>query len=213
MNIIYKFSLKCLIYESTLQDKGKIVLQVVEEPQRAEQNNDSEGDSEYEDAEDGIPPANDNSPAQASTDFECLICGELVATKFCKECKDTFCPSCDGVYHKHASRQHHIRTELVTSPVSPPRQQQVASAAPSSTTAAPATVTTQQSHGAAATSVAESAGNETRYVWELVLRELKQRSCLFFLSCACNVQRVQCNAELTEFLRTREKYTRPNFLQ
>lgn len=144
------------------QGKGKIVLQVVEEPQQAEQNNDSEGDSEYEDAEEGILPANDSSPAQASTDFECRVCGGSVATKFCKECKDTFCPPCDGLYHKHAARQHHIRTELVTSPVSPPRQPQVASAAPSSATAAPATVTTQQSHGAAATSAAGSAGNETR---------------------------------------------------
>lgn len=166
MNIIYKFSIKCLIVESTLQGKGKIVLQVVDEPQQAEQNYDSEGDSEYEDAEDGILPANDSSPAQASTDFECCVCGGSVATKFCKECKETFCPPCDGLYHKHAARQHHIRTELVTSPVSPPRQPQVASAAPSSATAAPATVTTQQSHGAAATSAAGSAGNETRYAWK-----------------------------------------------
>lgn len=138
----------------------------MEEPQQAEQNNDSEGDSEYEDAEDGILPANESSPAQASTGFDCLSCGESVATKFCKDCKDTICPRCDGLYHKHASRQHHIRTELVTSPISPPRQQQVASAALSSITAAPATVTTQQSHGAAASSAAGSADNETRYVWK-----------------------------------------------
>ena len=137
---------------------------MVEEP-HVEQNNDSEGDSEYEDAEDGILPANDSSPAQASTDFVCSVCGESVATKFCKECKDTFCPPCDGLYHKHAARQHHLRTELVTSPASPPRQQQIASAAPTSTTAAPATVTTQQSHGYAATSAAGGTGNEIRYVW------------------------------------------------
>ena len=136
----------------------------MEEPQQAEQNNDSEGDSEYEDAEEGILPANDSSPAQASTGFECIVCGRSVATKFCKECKDTLCPPCDDLYHKHALRQHHVRTELVTSPVSPPRQPHLASAAPSSTTAAPATVTTQQSHGAAA-SATGSAGNETRYVW------------------------------------------------
>lgn len=139
----------------------------MEEPQYAERNNDSEGDSEYEDAEDGILPANDSSQAQASTNFECRICGGDVATKFCKECKDTFCPPCDGLYHKHASRQHHVRTELVTSPVSPPIQQPVASAATSAapTTAAPAAVTTQQSHGVAASSAAASAGDEKRYVW------------------------------------------------
>lgn len=142
----------------------------MEEPQHAERNNDSEGDSEYEDAEDGILPANGSSPSQASTDFECRICGESVATKFCKDCKDTFCPPCDGLYHKHASRQHHIRTELVTSPVSPPRQQPVARAAASPTASAPAAVTSQQSHGAAASaSAATSAGNETRYVCKILV--------------------------------------------
>ena len=143
------------------------MLQVVEESQHAERNNDSEGDSEYEDAEDGILPANDSSPTQASTDFECRICGGSVATKFCKECRDTFCPPCDGLYHKHASRRQHIRTELMTSPVSPPRQQPAARTAASPTTAAPAAVTSQQSHGAtAAASAAASSGNETKYVWK-----------------------------------------------
>lgn len=148
-----------------LQEKIKVVLQVREEPQHAERSNDSEGDSEYEDAEDGILSPNDSSPAQGSTDFECRVCGASVATKFCKECKDTFCGPCDSLYHKHASRKHHVRTDLVTSPVSPPKQLPVASAAASPTAAAaPAAVSTQQSHGAAAAAAAGSTGNETRYV-------------------------------------------------
>ena len=49
------------------------------------------------------------------TNFECRVCGESTAEKFCKDCKDTFCRNCDEVYHKHPSRQHHVRTELLTS--------------------------------------------------------------------------------------------------
>ena len=150
--------------------KEKVVLQVMQEPQNAaERNNESEGDSEYEDAEDGILSATGSSPTQAATNFECRICGESVATKFCKECKDTFCPPCDGLYHKHASRQHHVRTELRTGAVSPSRQQPAVSAATAAPTAATPTPATnaaaklQQSQGAAAASALATASNEMRY--------------------------------------------------
>ena len=164
-----------------MQVKEKVVLQVMQEPQHvAEGNNESEGDSEYEDAEDGILLSSDGSRTPTVTNFECRICGESVATKFCKECKDTFCAPCDGLYHKHVARQHHVRTELVTRVASPSRQQPVAgstaAAAATAATAGAATAVTaaaagaaaaamvvQQSHGAAASSATATASDETRY--------------------------------------------------
>ena len=80
----------------------------------AERNAESEGDSEYEDAEDGILSSNTDPNAQRQTDIECRICGESVASKFCKDCKDTFCVPCDEVYHKHRSRHSHVRSDLAT---------------------------------------------------------------------------------------------------
>ena len=80
----------------------------------AERNAESEGDSEYEDAEDGILSSNADPNAQRQTDIECRICGESVASKFCKDCKDTFCVPCDEVYHKHRSRHSHVRSDLAT---------------------------------------------------------------------------------------------------
>ena len=80
----------------------------------AERNAESEGDSEYEDAEDGILSSNADPNAQQQTDIECRICGESVASKFCKDCKDTFCVPCDEVYHKHRSRHSHVRSDLAT---------------------------------------------------------------------------------------------------
>lgn len=177
------------IFEFTVQVKEKIVLQVMQEPQHvAEGNNESEGDSEYEDAEDGIPPPHDSSHTPPVTNFECRICGESVATKYCKECKDTFCAPCDGLYHKHVARQYHVRTELVMRVVSPSRQQPVAGSAVGAATAvtagatvvvtagagaaavtagagaaAAAAMVAQQSHGAAASSATATASDETRY--------------------------------------------------
>ncbi|XP_074616900.1 E3 ubiquitin-protein ligase RNF31-like isoform X2 [Acropora palmata] len=85
-----------------------------QEPQTStDKNSDSEEESEYEDAEDGILSCNDSTLVQ--TNFECRVCGESTAEKFCKDCRDTFCRNCDEVYHKHPSRQHHVRTELLTS--------------------------------------------------------------------------------------------------
>ena len=80
----------------------------------AERNAESEGDSEYEDAEDGILSSNADPNAQRQTDIECRICGESVASKFCRDCKDTFCVQCDEVYHKHRSRHSHVRSDLAT---------------------------------------------------------------------------------------------------
>ena len=80
----------------------------------AERNAESEGDSEYEDAEDGIFSVNADPNAQRQTDIECRICGESVASKFCRDCKDTFCVQCDEVYHKHRSRHSHVRSDLAT---------------------------------------------------------------------------------------------------
>ena len=80
----------------------------------AERNAESEGDSEYEDAEDGILSSNADANAQRQTDIECRICGESVASKFCRDCKDTFCIPCDEVYHKHRSRHSHVRSDLAT---------------------------------------------------------------------------------------------------
>ena len=80
----------------------------------AERNAESEGDSEYEDAEDGILSSNADPNAQRQTDIECRICGESVASKFCRDCKDTFCVPCDEVYHKHRSRHSHARSDLAT---------------------------------------------------------------------------------------------------
>ena len=80
----------------------------------AERNAESEGDSEYEDAEDGILSSNADPNAQRQTDIECRICGESVASKFCRDCKDTFCIPCDEVYHKHRSRHSHVRSDLST---------------------------------------------------------------------------------------------------
>ena len=83
----------------------------------AERNAESEGDSEYEDAEDGILSSNADPNAQRQTDIECRICGESVASKFCRDCKDTFCIPCDEVYHKHRSRHSHVRSDLATPPM------------------------------------------------------------------------------------------------
>ena len=83
----------------------------------AERNAESEGDSEYEDAEDGILSSNADANAQRQTDIECRICGESVASKFCRDCKDTFCIPCDEVYHKHRSRHSHVRSDLATPPM------------------------------------------------------------------------------------------------
>lgn len=149
-----------------------VLVEVMQEPQHAaERNNESEGDSEYEDAEDGILTPNSSSQTQTITNFDCRICGESVATKFCKECKDTFCVSCDGLYHKHASRQHHVRTEL-TPIVSPSTAQPVVSAAAvaAAIDAAAVPVRTPQSHraaaaAAAAASASTSTDDETRYEW------------------------------------------------
>lgn len=108
------------------------------EEQVSERYVESEGDSEYEDAEDGIDQAqaqaSGNSHTQVSSNFDCRICGESNATKFCKECKDTFCAPCDSLYHKHASRQRHFRSQLQTETATPSDQpiSSGAAAAPSS---------------------------------------------------------------------------------
>ena len=132
-----------------------------QEPQTsADKNSDSEEESEYEDAEDGILPFNDSTVAQ--TNFECRVCGESTAAKFCKDCKDTFCRNCDEFYHKHPSRQHHVRTEQVTSTAKPFRsaEQPVASA-----TTATRTSETRKQCGPVASPVVTvaSTNTESRY--------------------------------------------------
>ena len=104
-------TLSILLFEFVLMfDQGNKETQQT----TAERNAESEGDSEYEDAEDGILSSNADPNAQPQTNFECRICGESVASKFCKDCKDTFCVPCDEVYHKHRSRHSHVRTDLAT---------------------------------------------------------------------------------------------------
>ena len=76
----------------------------------------SEDDSEYEDAEDGMSAG---PPHTSSDNVECRICGEQTATEFCNECKDTFCESCYVTYHRHPSRKHHIRRTLMAPPRTP----------------------------------------------------------------------------------------------
>lgn len=159
------------------QQKDPVTVEEQQEHQHvAERNTESEGDSEYEDAEDGIAPASGSFHTWVSTDFDCRICGESVATKFCKECKDTFCVPCDSLYHKHASRQHHVRTSLVTGTVSPSTDQPASStpatfgpnAAAPSTPSAAAAVPVQQNQRAALSGAAANAGAEARYEGNIV---------------------------------------------
>lgn len=128
-----------------------------EEQPAAERTPESEEDSEYEDAEDGILSSG-STQIPAQTNFECRVCGESIATKFCKDCKDTFCAPCNGLYHRHPSRQRHVTTDLVMPTSSPSTEQPVmgtAAAAAVAVAAIAAAATTVASTGASAASGAE----------------------------------------------------------
>lgn len=135
--------------------------QATVEEQVSERNAESEGDSEYEDAEDGIDQAqaSGGSHTQVSSNADCRICGESIATKLCQECKDTFCVPCDGLYHKHASRQHHVRTQLPTDTGTPSTDRPASSAA---ATAAPSSPVPQNQR-TALSNTATNATNGIRY--------------------------------------------------
>lgn len=124
----------------------------------ADRNIESEEDSEYEDAEDGLLPSNHGAVVQ--TNFECRVCGESIATKFCKDCKDTFCGPCDELYHKHPSRQRHIRTDLAEATSESSQEQPVVGA----TSVSGSTFGAEQQpiRVASAVSAVTSAGLESR---------------------------------------------------
>ena len=151
-----------ILFINPITKASRTTVHSTQEPQAATES-ESEEDSEYEDAEEGILPSNES--AQAQTGFECKICGESIATKFCRDCKDTFCASCDGVYHKHTSRQRHVRTDLVAPSASPSTEHPVLVAAvPALATATSAPGTEQQSHRVASPIAATArSGEESRY--------------------------------------------------
>lgn len=153
-----------LILIDPLQE-SKAATEFMQEPQPVME---SEEDSdEYEDAEAGILPSNGSTQMQAQTNFECRVCGESVASKFCKDCKDTFCVACDSLYHKHPSRQRHVRTDLVTPTATPSMEQLLVgtvAGVDAATTAVTGTTGERQTYRAAAsTAAATSGGEESRY--------------------------------------------------
>lgn len=102
------------------------------------------------------------------TKFECRVCGDSIATIFCKDCKDTFCIRCSDLYHNHPSRQRHIRTDLVTPTAGPCMAQSAVGDAATIDVATSASGSTasgieQQSHAVASPiATAASAGERSR---------------------------------------------------